>query len=94
VHDEEQIGKIARKEVKGDMAVLNFQTVRFVWSNYNSRNAHVWLDGIGAWRKIRPDNADAVTNILTLAAEARANNRQVDVEIDDSTSQINYITLR
>jgi hypothetical protein len=76
------------------MAVLNFQTVSFVWSNYQSTNAWVWIDSIGGWRRIRPDSADAVNNILTLAAEARANNRQVDVEIDDSTSQINYITLR
>ena len=76
------------------MAVLNFQTVRYVWSNYQSRNAWVWLDSIGGWRRIRPDNVDAVTNVLTLAAGALANNRQVDVEIDDSTSYINYITLR
>ena len=76
------------------MAVLTFQTVRYVWTNYQSRNAHVWLDSIGGWRQIRSDSADAVTNLLALAAEARANGRQVDVEIDDATNQINYITLR
>jgi hypothetical protein len=94
MRNEDRIGKTLGKEVKAEMAVLNFQTVRYVWTNYQSRNAWVWLDSIGAYRRIRPDNADAVTNMMTLAAEARANNRQVDVEIDDSTSQINYITLR
>ncbi len=76
------------------MAVLNNQTVSFVWSSYHSRNAWVWIASVGDWRQIRPDNADGVTNLLALAGEARANNRQVDVEIDDSTNQINSITLK
>ena len=76
------------------MAVLNFQTVDFVWANYQSRNAYVWLDSVGGWRQIRPDNFDCVTNMVALAAAAKANSRPVDVEIDDSTNQINYITLR
>jgi hypothetical protein len=76
------------------MAVLNFQTVDFVWSNYQSNNAWVWITSVGAWRQIRPDNTDAVTKMLALAAAAKANNRQIDVEIDDTLNQINYITLR
>jgi len=71
------------------MAVLNFQTVDFVWAERGSRNAWVWISSIGAWRRIRPDNADSVTNILILAAEAKANNRLIDVEIDNSANQIN-----
>jgi hypothetical protein len=76
------------------MAVLNFQTVTFVWSNWQPRNAWVWLESVGAWRQIRRDNADAVTNVLALAVEAKGSSRQVDVEIDDSTNLIQSITLR
>jgi hypothetical protein len=75
------------------MAVLNNQTVLFVWSNYQPSNSHVFLQGLG-WRKIRDDNADACTNMTVLAASARANNRPVDVEIDDATNRINYLLLR
>jgi hypothetical protein len=76
------------------MAVLTNQTVLFVWSNYQPSNSHVWLQGVGGWRKIRDDNADACTNMTALAASARGNNRLVDVEINDATNEINYITLK
>ena len=76
------------------MAVLNFQTVRFVWSAWDPRNAYVWIDSVGAWRQIRRDNADAVTNMLELAAVAKGTGRQVDLEIDDTTDLIEWITLR
>lgn len=76
------------------MAVLNFQTVRFVWSNFQPRNAWVWIDSVGGWRQIRRDNADAVTNILGLAAVAKGSSRQVDLEIDNTTNLIQWITLR
>jgi hypothetical protein len=76
------------------MAVLANQTVLYVWSNYQPSNSHVWLQGVGGWRKIRDDNADACSNMTTLAASARATNRLVDVEIDDGTNRIQYITLK
>jgi hypothetical protein len=76
------------------VAVLNFQTVRFVWSNFQPRNGWVWIDSVGGWRQIRRDNADAVTNILQLAAEARGTGRLVDLEIDNTTNLIQWITLR
>ena len=76
------------------MAVLTNQTVLYVWSNYQSKNCHVWLQQVGNWRKIRPDNADACTNLFALAAVARGNNRPVDVDIDDATNMIRYITLK
>ena len=75
------------------MAVLNFQTVDFVYADGNSRNAWVWLHSVGAWRQIQSDNFDCVTNMVALAAAARANSRLVDVGFTDS-NQINYITLR
>lgn len=76
------------------MAVLNFQTVVYVWSDYEPRNVWIWLQSIGGYRQVRRDNADAVTNILALAAQAKGNGRLVDVEIDDSTGLIQYLTLR
>ena len=76
------------------MAVLKFQTVRFVWSNYEPRNGQVWIDSIGAWRRIRRDNPDAVTNMLDLAATAMGTGRQVDLEINDTTNLIQWILLR
>jgi hypothetical protein len=76
------------------MAVLTNQNVLFVWSNYQPKNCWVWLQQVGGWRRIRPDNADACTNLIALAASARATNRFVDVEIDDATNLIQYITLK
>ena len=92
-YNKEQVRKITWKEVKGGMAELHNQTVRAVYRGYEHLNAWVMLDSIGAWRKIRPESADAVTDILTLAAEAKANNRVVHVQIDDSTDLINWMTL-
>jgi hypothetical protein len=76
------------------MTVLVDQTVLYVWSNYEVGNSHVWLQAVGAWRKIRNDNVDACTNMTTLAALARATNRPVDVEINDATNRIQYITIK
>ncbi len=76
------------------MAVLVNQNVLFVWCNYQAKNSHVWLQQVGAWRKIRNDNADACTNLTSLAASARATNRPIDVEIDDATNMIQSITLK
>lgn len=76
------------------MATLNFQTVRYVWSNWQPRNGWVWIDSLGGYRQIRRDNADAVTNMLMLAAQARGNGHLVDLEIDDTTNLIQSITLR
>ena len=76
------------------MAVLNNQTVLYVWTNYQSKNCHVWLQQVGGWRRIRPDNADACTNLIALAASARATNRPVDIDIDNATNLIQSITLK
>jgi hypothetical protein len=76
------------------VAILNFQTVSFVWSNFQPRNGWVFIASIGDWRQIRRDNADAVTNILELAAVAKGTGRLVDLEIDNTTNQIQWITLR
>ncbi len=49
-----------------------------LWCNWERSNAWVWLRGSG-WRKLDDRNDDATTNLLALAAEAKARGWAVSV---------------
>ena len=57
--------------------------VQGLWSNESDRNVYVYLENLG-WRKISPDNDNIVINLLTLFADAKANNRTVNVYLENS----------
>jgi len=49
-----------------------------LWANEERSNAWVYLSGAG-WRKLDDDNDDACTNLLVLAAQAKAQGAEVKV---------------
>lgn len=48
--------------------------------------------GVNGWLRIRPTTADGVTNVFMILSKALANNRKVDVFIQNN--QIEQVTLR
>ena len=51
-------------------------------------NVWAFLDGIG-WRRVRPDNADAVTNMSVMLCEARTSGKTVNAFLDaDQITQL------
>ena len=52
-----------------------------LWANEERSNAWAYLSGVG-WRKLDDDNDDACTNLLVLAAQAKAQGAEVKVHED------------
>jgi len=71
------------------MAWLNGKKVQALWSNDQKSNVHVWIDG--AWRKFEDDHADACTNFAVLAAHAKDDNRNVDVNVEGGRVKEMYV---
>lgn len=46
------------------------------------KNAWAHLANVGAWRRVKPDQPDGVTNTLMLLALAKAANKQAYVNTD------------
>lgn len=61
-------------------------------SKSGSRIAFAIIEGISGWKRIRPTSTDGVANIFMILSAARANNRRVDVLINDG--YIDEATLR
>lgn len=61
-----------------------------LWSNDERSNAWIWLRGSG-WRKLDDRDDDACTNLLTVAAEAKARNWAVSVH-EESRDTRWYVT--
>jgi hypothetical protein len=60
------------------MAVSCKRRVDALWCSFENSNAWVWIRDAG-WRKLSPDNDDAVTNMLILAAQAKKENALVKI---------------
>jgi immune inhibitor A len=60
--------------------VYNKKVLR-TYASHDTKNAWAYLDGLG-WRKIHPDAADGVTNVLIGACEAVANTRLIHAYVD------------
>lgn len=60
------------------MAVSCNRRILALWANEERSNAWAYLSGVG-WRKLEDDNDDACTNLLILAAQAKAENATVRV---------------
>ena len=57
-----------------------------------SKLAYAIISGMSGWKRIRPSQSDGVSNIHLLLSTALANNRRVDVYIENN--QISQATLR
>ncbi len=71
------------------MAWLNGKKVQALWSNHQKSNVHAWIDG--AWRKLEDDHTDACTNFAILAAHAKGDNRNVDVNVESGRVKEMYV---
>jgi hypothetical protein len=71
------------------MAWLNGKKVTALWANEEESNAWGWIDG--AWRKFQDSHADACTNFTILAAHAKAQNRDVNVRVEDDRVKEMYV---
>jgi len=60
------------------MAVSCDRRITALWANEERSNAWAYLSGAG-WRKLDDDNDDACTNLLALAAQAKAQGAEVKV---------------
>lgn len=65
-------------------------TVAQVYATPHSKNAWVYLQGLG-WRKIDPNASDGVTNMLALFATAVAEGRKVTVYADGNNVYQTYL---
>jgi len=63
------------------------KTVNSTFVHYATQWAWADIAGLG-WKRIRDGAADGCTNLFLLLSAARANNRQVHVDVDDSTGLI------
>lgn len=72
------------------MAVSCRRRIQALWANDQESNAWVWLSDAG-WRKLDDRQADACTNLLALAAQAKAQNALVKVREEFRDSRW-YIT--
>lgn len=70
----------------------NGQTVVRTHAKDGTRMAWAIISGMSGWKRIRPTSADGVTNILLILSMALANNRKVDVLIDNN--EITQATLQ
>lgn len=68
----------------------NNKTVLRCYTSQSSKNAWAFLDGLG-WRKVKPDNADAVTAMFAALCGARTSGQTVNAFID--ADQITQVTL-
>lgn len=63
------------------MGISCHRRIHALWSSREKSNAWVWLSGAG-WRKLDDSNKDACTNLLAVAAEAKARSADVMVHED------------
>jgi hypothetical protein len=63
------------------MSVSCRRRIQALWCSEHESNAWVWLSGAG-WRKLDDTNRDACTNLLAIAALAKARNADVMVRED------------
>lgn len=70
----------------------NNKTVVATHTKDGTRMAWAIISGIPGWKRIRTTSPDGVTNLHLLLSTARANNRPVDVYIDND--QITQATLK
>jgi hypothetical protein len=72
------------------MGVSCRRRIQALWCNDQESNAWVWLGDAG-WRKLDDRNADACTNLLALAAQAKSQNALVLVH-EELRGEVWYIT--
>ena len=65
------------------MVWYNNRTVNSTFVHHTTQWAWADISGVG-WRRIKDGSADGVTNLFIMMCVAKANNRQVNVNIDDS----------
>ena len=70
----------------------NNRTVVSAHAKDGSRMAWAIISGISGWKRIRPNVPDGVTNLHLLLSVALANNRRVDVFIQNN--EISQATLK
>ena len=83
--------QINAKVLTGPPAWRYNKTVIRTHAKNNTQMAWAIIDGSG-WLSVKPSSADAVTNVFMILCEALANNRKVDVFIQDG--QIAQATLK
>lgn len=73
------------------MAVVSCKRrIQALWSNNQRSNAWAWVNGAG-WRKLDDGAADACTNLLTLAAQAKKENALVKIR-EELRGEVWFIT--
>ena len=68
---------------------MSWTNVSQTYATPQHKNAWASLPGQG-WRRINPDQADGVTNVLVLLALAKATNQQAHVT-QDSSNRITHV---
>jgi hypothetical protein len=77
--------------------------IAFLWANYESRNAWVWVwdpdnrhgNQLNRWFRLRDDNFDTVQNMLMTATMAKATGRPCHVVAGgESGNDPNFATSR
>lgn len=64
---------------------ISNRKVMGLWTNSANKNSWINIQGLG-WRKIYPGSETAVVSMTMMAAHARAENRNVNVRVDDDNA--------
>jgi M6 family metalloprotease-like protein len=63
---------------------INNKQVLFTYAHVQSKIGYAIFDGISGWKRIAPTSEDGVTNLLVILKLAKANNKNVNIYLDDS----------
>jgi hypothetical protein len=56
--------------------------VNYTYAHHGSQYVYAYLDGGLGWKRVKTGAADGVTNLFLLLTTAKANDRQVHVNLD------------
>ncbi len=70
----------------------NGKKVTRTFTTRHSQNCHAIISTIAGWKKVRTGNTNGVTNVFSILTTANANNRTVDVFIENNV--IEQVVMR
>lgn len=70
----------------------NGKKVTRVFTSRHSENCHAIISTIAGWKKVKTGNKDGVTNVFAVLSIAHANDKTVDVFIDNNV--IEQVVMR
>ena len=62
-----------------------------LWTINENRNAWIYVDKVGGWRKLSPDSDNILLDMLAQSASAKAGNRPVNLRQENGVIKEIYV---